>query len=102
MLYDVTHEPRFRAGALAGMRWLVAQAKGRSCPATACSWRWTDDPAWRVEHYGVGMGQAGIVLALDTFAGPYERLDLSGVRTCRRCAAARVDGERHPPAATQL
>ena len=29
-LFEVTHEPRFRAGALAGMRWLVAQAEGRS------------------------------------------------------------------------
>ena len=30
---SVTHEPRFRAGALAGMRWLVAQAEGPVLPA---------------------------------------------------------------------
>ena len=47
-LYTVTHESRFRTAALAGVRWLVAQAEGRSCPETACSWRWTDDPDRRV------------------------------------------------------
>ena len=86
-LYDVTHEPRFRAGALAGMRWLVAQAEGRSCPETACSWRWTDDPAWRVAYYGVGMGQAGIVLALDAFA---DRTGDSTFRAYARAGAARL------------
>jgi lantibiotic modifying enzyme len=67
-LYTVTHEQRFRDGALAGMRWLVGQATGPTCPETACSWRWTDDTSWRRAYYGVGMGQAGIVLALDAFA----------------------------------
>src|SRR4051812_18412496 len=67
-LYRVTGKQRFRAGALAGMRWLVAQAQGASCPAPSCWWRWTDDPSWRVGYNGVGMGQAGIVLALDAFA----------------------------------
>ena len=86
-LYTVTHESRFRGAALSGMRWLVAQAKGRSCPATACSWRWTDDPAWRVEHYGVGMGQAGIVLALDTFA---DRTNDSTFRAYARAGAAQL------------
>ena len=86
-LYEVTHEPRFRAGALAGMRWLVAQAEGRSCPETACSWRWTDDPARRVAHYGVGMGQAGIVLVLDAFA---DRTGDSTFRAYARAGAARL------------
>ena len=86
-LYDVTHESRFRAGALAGVRWLVAQAEGRSCPETACSWRWTDDPDWRVRHYGVGMGQAGIVLVLDTFA---DRTNDSTFRAYARAGAARL------------
>jgi hypothetical protein len=81
-LSEVTHEPRFRTGALAGMRWLVAQAEGRSCPKTACSWRWTDDPDRRVAHYGVGMGQAGIVLTLDEFA------DRTGDPTFRSYARA--------------
>ncbi len=39
-----------------------------SCPQIECSWNWTDDPSDSVAYYGVGMGQAGIVLALDTFA----------------------------------
>ena len=87
MLYDVTHESRFRTGALAGVRWLVAQAEGRSCPETACSWRWTDDPDWRVQHYGVGMGQAGIVLVLDTFA---DRTNDSTFRAYARAGAAQL------------
>src|SRR3954469_13685019 len=41
-LYAATHEPRFRAAALAGMRWVVAQAGGPSCPEVACTWAWTD------------------------------------------------------------
>ena len=100
-LYEVTHEPRFRTAALAGVRWLVAQAEGRSCPETACSWRWTDDPAWRVEYYGVGMGQAGIVLVLDTFADR-TTTRRSGVRARGRRAAAGADRKRDAPAATQL
>ena len=67
-LFSVTRERRFRTGALAGVRWLLAQAEGASCPETACSWKWTDDPSWQVAYHGVGMGQAGIVLALDSFA----------------------------------
>src|SRR3954447_12223507 len=67
-LYRVTRAARFRSAALAGMRWVVAQARGATCPQVTCSWRWTDDPSWRVGYLGVGMGQAGIVLALDTFA----------------------------------
>ena len=86
-LFRVTREQRFRDGALAGMRWLVAQAEGASCPETSCSWRWTDDPSWRVGYNGVGMGQAGVVLALDAFA------DRTGDRTFRayaRAGAARL------------
>ena len=86
-LFEVTREPRFRAGALAGMRWLVAQAEGRSCPETACSWSWTDDPSWRIAYYGVGMGQAGIVLALDTFA---DRTGDSSFRAYARAGAVRL------------
>ena len=80
-------DSRFRTAALAGMRWLVAQAEGRSCPQTACSWRWTDDPSWRVAYYGVGMGQAGIVLALDTFA---DRTGDASFRAYARAGAARL------------
>jgi len=86
-LSKVTGERRFRTAALAGMRWLVAQATGPSCPQSACSWRWTDDPSDSVAYNGVGMGQAGIVLALDTFA------DATGDRTWRtyaRAGAARL------------
>ena len=79
------------------MRWLVAQAEGSSCPQSACSWRWTDDSSNDVAYNGVGMGQAGIVLALDTFA------DATGDRTWRtyaRAGAARLrtlTGNGHRP-----
>src|SRR3954470_2398078 len=44
-LYRATGERRFGDAALAGMRWVVAQAEGPSCPEVSCSWRWTDDPS---------------------------------------------------------
>ena len=81
-LFRATRKQRFRDGALAGMRWLVAQAEGASCPETSCRWTWTDDPSWRVGYNGVGMGQAGIVLALDAFA------DRTGDPTFRAYARA--------------
>jgi hypothetical protein len=98
-LSSVTGELRFRTAALGGMRWLVAQAVGPSCPQTECSWKWTDDPSDAVAYNGVGMGQAGIVLALDTFA------DATGDITFReyaRAGAARLraltrDGRRPLP-----
>ena len=98
-LSSVTGESRFRTAALGGMRWLVAQAVGPSCPQTECSWKWTDDPSDEVAYNGVGMGEAGIVLALDTFA------DATGDRTFRdyaRAGAARLraltrDGRRPLP-----
>ena len=88
-LYDVTHEPRFRTvrspacagwshrrrAVLPGDRVLLA-LDGRS--------------GRRVAHYGVGMGQAGIVLALDTFAdrhetiAPSERTHVRALRSCGR------------------
>ena len=86
-LYEATHQARFRAAALAGMRWLVARAEGRSCPAIDCSWSWTDDPAGSVAHYGVGMGQAGIVHAFDAFA---DRTGDSSFRAYARAGAARL------------
>jgi hypothetical protein len=67
------------------MRWLVARADGRSCPQTACSWTWTDDPGRRVSYYGIGMGQAGIVLALDGFA---DRTGDASFRAHARAGAA--------------
>src|SRR3954454_14357957 len=81
-LFRATRKPRFRSGALAGMRWLVAQAEGSSCPETSCWWMWTDDPSWRVAYNGVGMGQAGVVIALDAFA------DRTGDPTFRAYARA--------------
>ena len=95
-LSNVTGELRFRTAALGGMRWLVAQAVGPSCPQIECTWNWTDDPSDGVAYNGVGMGQAGIVLALDTFA------DATGDSTFReyaRAGAARLraltrDGRR--------
>jgi hypothetical protein len=74
-LSEVTREPRFRQGALAGMRWVVSQATGYP---ERCRWQWTDDPARSDAHHGVGMGQAGIVWALDAFA------DRTGDATFRR------------------
>jgi hypothetical protein len=78
-LYRVTREPRFRRAALAGMRWVVAQAE---CRGGACAWKWTDDASWPVAYHGVGMGQAGIVRALDVFA------DRTGDPVFRRYARA--------------
>jgi hypothetical protein len=86
-LFRVTREHRFRAAALAGMRWLVSRAEGPSCPRVACAWTWTDDPDWRDAHYGVGMGQAGIVLALDAFA---DRTGAPAFRAHARAGAARL------------
>ena len=98
-LFEATKKPRFRTAALAGMRWVVAQAQGPACPQTACSWRWTDDPSWRVAYNGVGMGQAGIVLALDAFA---DRTGDSTFRAYARAGAAQLrlvteDGTRPLP-----
>jgi lanthionine synthetase-like protein len=81
-LFRVTHEPRFRAAAIAGMRWVVARAEGPGCPPAPCAWTWTDDPVWRVAYHGVGMGQAGVVLTLDAFA------DRTGDETFRAYARA--------------
>src|SRR3954469_886534 len=98
-LFDVTRAQRFRTGALKGMRWLIARAEGPDCPQVSCRWRWTDDPSWRVAYNGVGMGQAGIVLALDAFA---DRTGNSTFRTYARAGAAHLrtvtgDGARPLP-----
>jgi lantibiotic modifying enzyme len=79
-LYRVTRERRFRTAALAGMRWVLAQGQG-------ASWRWTDDPDWRIAYHGVGMGQAGIVLTLDAFA---DRTGDPVFRAYARAGAARL------------
>ena len=73
--------------------------RGPACPQTACSWRWTDDPSWRVAYNGVGMGQAGIVLTLDAFA---DRTGDPTFRAYARAGAARLreltaDGARPLP-----
>jgi hypothetical protein len=81
-LYQASGEQRFRSAALAGMRWVISRAQGPNCPKSACSWTWTDDPSWRVAYYGVGMGDAGIVLTLDAFA------DRTGDPTFRAYARA--------------
>ena len=83
-LSEATNDSRFRDGALAGMHWLLAQAKGgysKPCPSV-CVWRWTDDPSSQVTYGGVGMGQGGIILALDAFA------DRTGDQTFRTYARA--------------
>lgn len=84
-LFRVSGEKRFEAGALGGMRWLISRAQGPDCPQSACSWTWTDDPSWRVAYYGVGMGDAGIVLTLDAFA---DRTGDPILRTYARAGAA--------------
>src|SRR3954452_465743 len=86
-LYRATGDRRFRAGALAGMRWVFAQADGPSCPQVSCAWRWTDDPSSHVAYHGVGMGQAGIVLALDAFA---DRTGDPAFRAYARAGARRL------------
>jgi hypothetical protein len=86
-LYRATGETRFRMGALAGMDWLVEQARGGfgdSCPAV-CTWRWTDDPTWTDSWSGFGMGLTGIAFTLDAFAtrtgDPLLRTYANGSRT---------------------
>jgi hypothetical protein len=86
-LGNLTGLRRFRTAAVAGMRWVVAEARGPSCPETACSWRWTDDPGSDVAYHGVGMGEAGIVLALDAFA---DRTGDPEFRLYARAGAARL------------
>src|SRR3954447_13703772 len=98
-LFRASREPRFRDGALAGMRWLVAQAEGPSCPAASCAWSWTDDPTWRESYNGVGMGQAGVVMTLDAFA---DRTADATFRDYARAGAAHLrrltaDGTRPLP-----
>ncbi len=85
-LFEVTRKSRFRAAAVAGMRWVVAQAEGTSCPQV-CSWRWTDDPDWQRTYHGVGPGEAGIVWALDVFA---DRTGDPSLRSYARAGAARL------------
>ena len=79
-LARVTHKRRFRTAALAGMRWVLAQADNGA-------WRWTDDPSWRLAYHGVGMGQAGVVLAFDAFA---DRTGDRAFRAAARAGAARL------------
>ena len=97
-LFEITQKQRFRAGALDGMRWVIARAEGSACPRASCSWRWTDDPSWRVAYNGVGMGQAGIVLTLDAFA---DRTGDPTFRAYARAGAAhlRASRRRRAPAA---
>ena len=88
-LFKATHQPRFRVAAVAGMRWIVSRAEAapaERCPGT-CTWKWTDDPSARVAYHGVGMGQAGIVWALDVFA---DRTNDPVFRTYARAGAARL------------
>jgi lantibiotic modifying enzyme len=86
-LYRATGETRFRTAALAGMDWLVAQARdglGGECPAV-CTWRWTDDPTWTDSWSGFGMGLGGIAFTLDAFVArtgdPVLRAYAHGSRT---------------------
>jgi lantibiotic modifying enzyme len=87
-LFEATRETRFRRGALAGMRWVVARAEdpaGSSCP-DVCGWKWRDDPTSPTYH-GVGMGEAGIVWTLDLFA---DRTGEATFRAYARAGAARL------------
>jgi len=79
-LFEATGEPRFRRAAVAGMRWVVARTEDGA-------WRWTDDPSSRVAYHGVGMGDAGIVWALDLFA---DRTGNSSFRASARSGAAHL------------
>ena len=76
--------------------------KGPTARRSSCTWRWTDDPSWRVAYNGVGMGQAGIVLALDAFA---DRTGDPTFRAYARAGAARLrhaHRRRRAPAAAWL
>jgi hypothetical protein len=103
-LSAATHEARFRDAAIAGMRWLVGRAEGTGCPKNACVWRWTDDPSSERAYNGLGMGQAGIVLALDSFA---DRTGHARFRVYARAGALRLrqltaNGERPLPSGSDI
>ena len=90
---------RFRAGALAGMRWLVAQAEGRRARRPRAPGAGRTIRTGACAHYGVGMGQAGIVLVLDAFADrtatrPSER---THARAPRGCGQLTANGARPLP-----
>ena len=98
-----TREPRFRDGALAGMRWLVAQAEGPSCPAdvvlvavdgrSVLARRATTASAW---------ARRASSSTLDAFA---DRTGDPTFRAYARAGAARLrqlTARRHAPAAARL
>jgi hypothetical protein len=98
-LYRATGETRFRAAALAGMDWLVEQARdgfGEECP-TVCTWRWTDDPTWTDSWSGFGMGYGGIAFTLDAFAARTGDPLLRAYAHASRTALLRLTDEGRSP-----
>jgi lantibiotic modifying enzyme len=98
-LYRASGETRFRAASLAGLRWLVREARNgfhEPCPAV-CTWRWTDDPDWTDSWNGFGMGLGGIAFTLDAFAARTgDRLHRDYARGARAALLRLTDGGRRP------
>ena len=99
-LFDVDRRAALPGGGAGGHALAGRAGRRARLPAeSSCSWRWTDDPSWRVGYNGVGMGQAGIVLTLDAFA---DRTGDPTFRAYARAGAARLreltaDGTRPLP-----
>jgi uncharacterized protein YyaL (SSP411 family) len=84
-LWAATGDRRYRAAAIAGMRWEqhVAESPiGASCPRSYCRWRYETAGGDDTIRTGIGEGNAGIVYAFDVFA------QRTGDRTFARYAAA--------------
>jgi Lanthionine synthetase C-like protein len=70
-LWAATRIKRFRAAALAGMRWEERSAEsppGSRCPRTYCRWHYDLAGGDDTIRTGMGEGNAGIAYAFDVFA----------------------------------
>jgi Lanthionine synthetase C-like protein len=98
-LHRVSGMTRFRTGALAGVRWLMEQARSgfsEPCPHV-CTWPWTDDPTRTETWSGFGMGLGGIVSTLDAFsARTGDRLQRAYARAGRNALLRLTDDGRRP------
>jgi lantibiotic modifying enzyme len=91
-LWAATGDRRYRAAAIAGMRWMerVAQSPpGSGCPRRYCRWRYETAGGDDTIRTGMGEGNAGIVYAFDVFAQRtgdrgFKRYAIAGASYLRR------------------
>ena len=86
------------------MRWVISQAKGPNCPRDELLLELDRRSSEsHVAYHGVGMGDAGIVLALDAFADRTGDPTFRALRACgRRWACEQLTGERRSPASAWI